>query len=454
MTSAGSTGGDVSHALLIDLYELTMADAYRSEGLAERPATFSLFVRELPPERGYLVAAGLDDVLSWLEALQFGEDDLAAIARLGRFDAKFVDWLAKLRFTGDVRAVPEGTIVFGEEPILEVDAPIAEAQLAETFLLNQITLQTTLATKASRFRHAARGRAVVDFALRRTHGIDAGMKLVRCCRLVGLDGTSNIAAADRYGFPASGTMAHSYVQAHVSETDAFLTFGRHVGNGAVLLVDTYDTPRGVEHAIAAAKQLRAEGIELGGVRLDSGELAPLARDARRRLDDAGFPDVNIIASGGLDEHAISALLDDGAPIDGFGVGSSLGTSADAPTLDTVYKLVAIDGRPVHKTSPGKAIWPAPKQVWRTDDWSGDVLTLADEDQPGEESQPLLELMMRKGERTAAGRRDLAEARQHFDVQWQALPEPCKRLTAPVPYSIFPSDRLIAVVEELDGTPTP
>jgi nicotinate phosphoribosyltransferase len=452
MKTAPSTTGDVSHALLIDLYELTMGDVYHREGLAERPATFSLFVRELPAARGYLVAAGLADVLTWLESFRFGDAELAVLDRLDRFDAGFLDWLSKLRFTGDVRAVPEGTIVFGEEPILEVDAPIAEAQLAETFLLNQITLQTTLATKASRFRHAARERGVVDFGLRRAQGIDAGMKLVRCGRLVGLAGTSNIAGADRYGLPASGTMAHSFVQAHVHELDAFMSFGRHVGNGAVLLVDTYDTPTGVERAIVAATELRAEGIAIGGIRLDSGDLVALARDARARLDAASFRDVQILASGGLDEHAISRLLDAGAPIDGFGVGSSLGTSADAPTLDSVYKLVAIDGRPVHKTSPGKATWPGPKQVWRDDDWSGDVLALSDEAPPRPDSHPLLEFVMRKGERTTAGCRDLAAAHEHFDRQWRALPEPCKHLTAPAVYPLAWSDRLVETLEQLDAAP--
>jgi nicotinate phosphoribosyltransferase len=439
----------VSEALLVDLYELTMADVYRREGLAERPATFSLFIRDLPPQRGYLVAAGLADVLDWLEALRFDADDIAAIDRLNRFDPPFLQWLADLRFTGDVRAVPEGTVVFGSEPILEVDAPIAQAQLAETFLLNQITLQTTLATKASRFRHAARGRSVVDFGLRRAQGMDAGMKLVRCCKIVGLDGTSNVAAADRYHVPATGTMAHSFVQAHVDEFDAFLRFGRDMGDGAVLLVDTYDTARGVERAIDAALRLRDEGIEIAGIRLDSGDLAVLSRDARRHLDDASFAGARILASGGLDEHAIQRLVDGGAPIDGFGVGSSLATSTDAPTLDSVYKLVSVDGRAVHKTSTGKATWPGAKQVWRGVGWTGDVLGLSDEPPPSPDAEPLLEVVMRGGERTPAGARGLEDASERFERSWRTLPDVYRYLTSPAAYPVTPSQQLAALAAAID-----
>lgn len=441
---------DVSPTLLVDLYEVTMAVAYWREGMAPRPATFSLFVRALPPGRGYLVAAGLDDALRWLEEARFSDDDLAVIQRLGLFDDDTLRWLGWLGFSGSVRAVPEGTIVFPDEPLLEVDAPIAEAQLAETFLLNQVTLQTTLATKAARLRHAAGGKAVVDFALRRAHGIDAGMKLARVARLTGLDGTSNIAGSARYRLPASGTMAHAFIQAYPDETDAFRAFARAYRERTVLLVDTYDTERGVERAIQVARELRHEGVEIRAIRLDSGDLGALARHARRRLDDEDFPAVGIFASGGLDEYEIHRLLaEEHAPIDGFGVGSSLGVSDDAPTLDSVYKLVAYDGRPVRKTSTGKATWPGRKQVWRPDDWSGDRLGVSDEAAPAGRWRPLLVEVMRDGRRTEDGRRTLEEAHQHFGREWQTLPEELKDLRHPGPYPVEPTPRLRQMTEEVD-----
>lgn len=442
---------DVAHALLVDLYEMTMADAYRRKDMSGRSATFTLAVRELPPTRGYLVAAGLGDVLDWLEQLAFGPEELAAVERLGVFPAEFLDWLAHLRFTGSVRAVPEGTIVLGQEPIVEVDAPIGEAQLAETFLLNQITVQTSLATKAARCRDAASGATVVDFALRRTQGIDAGMKLSRVGRIVGIDATSNIAGTDRYGLPASGTMAHAFVQAYEDETDAFRAFADVFGAATVLLVDTYDTHRGVQRALQVAREMRERGVEIRGVRLDSGDLGSLARDARRAMDDAGFPNMQIIASGGLDEYEIHRLVaDERAPIDGFGVGSALGVSSDAPVLDSVYKLAAFDGRPVRKTSTGKASWPGPKQVWRADDWSHDVLALADEPAPGPGYRPLLEEVARDGRRTAAGQRTLDDANAHFEQQWATLPRRLRHLTEPDRHPVDVSSRMTSLAAEVDA----
>lgn len=440
--------------LLVDLYELTMVDAYLRQGMADRPATFSLFVRDLPPQRRYLVAAGLDDAMGWLEDLQFRPGDLDRLARLDLFAPEFLEWLEGLRFTGTVRAVPEGTIVFAGEPLIEVDAPIAEAQLAETFLLNQITVQTLLATKAARCRYAAGGRAVIDFGLRRAHGIDAGMKLARVARLVGLAGTSNVAAAERYDIPASGTMAHAFVQAYRDESDAFRAFGHALGDATVLLVDTYDSVAGIDHAIGAAAELRREGIEIRGIRLDSGDLAELARIARRRLDDAGFPTVAVYASGGLDEHEIHRLVhDEAAPIDGFGVGSSLAASTDAPSLDTVYKLVAYDGHPVRKTSTGKETLPGAKQVWRTVDWSADTIALAEEPAPGPDHRPLLVDVVRDGRRTEAGRRSLADAQVHFEQEWTELPERLKALTGGTGHPVGLSPGLRDLVARLDREPT-
>lgn len=441
---------DVSHSLLIDLYEFTMVDAYRRAGMAHRPATFSLFVRSLPPGRGYLVAAGLDDALSWLESLRFGPAELGALDRLGMFGDDFLDWLAGLHFTGTVRAVPEGTIIFADEPILEVDAPIAEAQLAETFLLNQITLQTVLATKAARCRDAAAGRAVVDFAARRSPGIDAAMKLARICRVVGLDSTSNVAGADRYGVGVSGTMAHSFVEAHRDEAEAFRAFADAFGDQTVLLVDTYDTTTGVDHAIAVATEMREVGIEIRGIRLDSGDLAAHAHDARRRLDQAGFGEVRIFASGGLDEFEIHRLVHDRhAPIDGFGIGTALGASDDAPTLDSVYKLVAYDGRPVRKTSTGKATWPGAKQVWRDRAWSGDLLGLVDEPTPDQRYEPLLVEAMVAGARAGPGTRDLTAINAHFERGWQRLPATLRDLSDPAKYTVDVSDRLGDLTRHLD-----
>ncbi len=440
----------MSHALLTDLYELTMAAVYLDEGMAQRPSTFSLFVRDLPSSRGYLVAAGLDDVLRYLEELRFSDDDLGVLDRLGRFDDSFLDYLRELRFEGAVRAVPEGTVVFPGEPILEVDGPVGAAQIAETFLLNQVTTQTTLATKAARHLYAARGRAVLDFALRRTQGIDAGMKLVRACRIVGLAGTSNVAGAQRYGLRASGTMAHSFVQAYPDELEAFRAFARRYGDATILLVDTYDTVEGVHKAVQVAREMRERGEHLRGVRLDSGDLAELSREARAILDEAGLDDVRVFASGGLDELAIDHLVGtEHAPVDGFGVGSALGVSKDAPVLDSVYKLVEYDGRSVRKTSEGKEIWPGPKQVWRRDDWSGDVLATAAEDGPGD-SRPLLVEAMVGGERTAAGRVDLDAAHERFAEQWAALPEPVKDLRDPAPYPVVVSDRLRGLAAEVDA----
>lgn len=440
--------------LLVDLYELTMVDAYRRHGMAERPATFSLFVRGLPSDRRYLVAAGLDDALEWLEDLRFRPDDLSRLARLDVFAAEFLDWLGTVRFTGTVRAVPEGTILFAGEPLLEVDAPIAEAQLAETFLLNQTTLQTMLATKAARCRHAAGGRAVIDFGLRRAHGIDAGMKLARVAGLVGLTGTSNVAGAARYDVRASGTMAHAFIQAYTDERDAFVAFGHALGDETVLLVDTYDSVTGIDHAIEAATALRRDGVEIRGIRLDSGDLAALARLGRHRLDKAGFPEVAVYASGGLDEHEIHRLVnDERAPIDGFGVGSSLAASTDAPSLDTVYKLVVYDGRPVRKTSTGKQTLPGAKQVWRAADWSADTIALDEEPPPSPNHRPLLVEVLDHGRRTDVGRRSLADANAHFEHEWAGMPDRLKALTGSASHPVALSPGLRDLVARLDRDPT-
>ncbi len=436
--------------LLTDRYELSMAAAYVAEGLAERPATFSLFVRSLPPTRGFLVAAGLDEALTRLEELRYTDDDLSRLESLGGLPPALLERLARLRFTGSVRAVPEGTVAFAGEPLLEVTGPLVEAQLVETILLNVLTTATTLASKAARYRQAAAGRPVVDFAFRRAQGVDAAMALVRAGALCGLAATSNVAGALRHGVPASGTMAHSYVQVHAREAEAFEAYARLFGDDAVLLVDTYDTGVGVERAIEVLGRLAGEGIRPRAIRLDSGDLAALAFDARRRLDEEGLGGVQVLASGGLDEHRVADLVAAGAPIDGFGVGSDLGVSADAPVLDTVYKLVAFDGRPVRKRSTGKATWPGAKQVWRREGWAGDVLALAAEPGPADGAEPLLVEVMANGTRTAAGRATLAEGRARFEAQWASLPVATRRLVDPRSVPVEASAALTTLTADLDG----
>jgi nicotinate phosphoribosyltransferase len=386
----------MSKALATDLYELSMAASYLRRSMVG-PATFSLFVRRLPPGRGFLVAAGLEDCLAFLESFAFADEDLAWLRRHG-FDATDVDAFAGLRFTGDVHAVPEGRVVLASEPILEVTAPIAEAQLVETYLLNQITFQTAVLTKAARCRLAA-GESIelVDFALRRTHGVDAGMAVARLSAMAGFAATSNVEAARRYGLRAAGTMAHSYVEAFPTEAEAFRAYAHDRPTGRTFLVDTYDTLDGVREAIDTIREL---GLARPlAVCFDSGEVATLAGQARALLDEAGLAHVQIFASGGLDEYDLERLRRDGVPIDAAGVGTKLGVSADAPSLDSAYKLVAYGERPVLELSPGKATLPGPKQVWRTfPAITEDVLVGRDEPGPtGHE--PLLVPVMRGSVRT-------------------------------------------------------
>jgi len=416
----------MGRALWTDLYELNMAASYLRRGM-DRPATFSLFVRNLPAKRGFLVAAGLEACLEYLEGFRFEAEDLEYLEGTLGFDRDAVEAFRELRFIGDVWAVPEGRIVFAGEPLLEVTAPIAQGQLVETFLLNRITLETTLASKAARCRIAARGRDVVDFSFRRTHGVEAAMAVARTSAMVGFLGTSNVEAARRYGLTAVGTMAHSYVEAFESEEEAFRAYAQDYPERVTFLVDTYDTLRGVQRAAGVIRDLG-----LGGslaVRLDSGDLEELARRSRVLLDEAGLERVRIFASGGLDEHDVDRLVRSGAPIDAFGVGTRLGVSADAPYLDTVYKLVAYGDRAVAKLSPGKATAPGAKQVFRGPGVM-DVLAVRDEPAP-EGTTPLLEPVMRGGRRTGLVT-TLAEARERFGSDLAELPPAAAALAAPSP----------------------
>ena len=403
----------MGQALLLDLYELTMAQSYFDEGLHERPATFSLFVRRLPRGWDYLVAAGLDDALEYLETLSFEDDDLSYLEEKRLFTSAFFDFLARLRFSGEVRALPEGTLFFPDEPVLEVTAPMVEAQLAETLVLNRIHLQSLVASKAARCVDAAAGRTLVDFGLRRAHGTDAGLAVARSSYLAGFDSTSNVLAGRRYGIPLAGTMAHSYVQAFADELTAFRAFAHSYPDDCTLLVDTYDTLAGARNAAVVAKELAARGHRLRAVRLDSGDLLDLSRQVRALLDDEGLSEVAVFASGSLDEGEIERLLAAGARIDGFGVGTKLATSADAPYLDVVYKLVAFDGRPVLKLSAGKETWPGAKQVWRVCEGGEgffDTIGRSDEDPPPAGDMPLLEVAMAGGRRVGAESLEGARAR--------------------------------------------
>jgi len=427
--------------LLTDLYELNMAVSYLRRGMTG-PATFNLFVRQLPPDRGFLIAAGLEDCLAFLEQFTFTAADLAWLAESQGFSEPDLEALRRLRFTGDVRAVPEGTAVFAGEPLVEVTAPIAEAQLAETVLLNHITFQTGIASKAARCVLAARGAQLVDFSFRRTQGIEAGLAVARASAIAGFTATSNTEAARRYGLTAAGTMAHSYVEAFGSEERAFTAFAGDFPGKTTFLVDTYDTEQGVRAAIDVARRLRLPGPV--GVRLDSGDLAALAVRARRLLDDAGLPDARIFASGGLDEHAIAALVASGAPIDAYGVGTKMGVSADAPYLDSAYKLVAYGGRPVMKLSQGKATWPGAKQVHRGP--AGDVLALREEPRP-RGHEPLLTAVMRVGRRLGPPE-PLAQARQRCAESLAGLPPATRTLRKPTPVPVTISPALAALRRRL------
>lgn len=426
-----------------------MAAALVAGGKADDPATFSLFVRNLPPSRGFLVAAGLHEAVDFLRDWHFGGDDVERVRRAAPFAPAFLDWLREVRFTGRVRAVPEGRVVFANEPLIEIDAPFGEAQLLETVLLFLFTFPTAVATKAARCRAAAGGRRLVDFGLRRAHGADAGLSAARAAAITGFVATSNVAATDRFGLPASGTMAHSFLTAAAcndpsGELDAFRAFAAHYRGDPVLLVDTWDTAGGIDHAIVVAKELTAGGRRLAGIRLDSGDIVTLARLARERLDAAGLADVAVFASGGLDEYEIDRLLSAGAPIDGFGVGTNFATSADAPTLESVYKLVAVSGRPMAKRSTGKATLPGAKQVWRRPGFGGDVLGLWDEPNPVAGGKPLLEEVDVGVEQSGAAA--VAVARTRFEADWAALPTEYRDLTNPTRYQVEVSGRLKALAE--------
>lgn len=416
-----------SCALFTDLYQLNMLRAYFELGMTEQ-AAFSLFVRKLPPQRNFLVACGVADLLDEIESFRFEEDHLRYLRTIGQFTDTFLEWLGEFRFSGDIYAMREGTPFFPNEPILEVVAPIAQAQILETLIINQIGLQTILASKATRIVAAARGRPVMDFGARRSQGIDAGIKGARAFYVGGVDATSNLAAGKTYHIPVAGTVAHSFIEARPSEMDAFGAFAR-IFPETTLLVDTYDTLGGVANVISLSKSLGSD-FRVHAIRLDSGDLEQLARKARHMLDKAGLKRVLIVASGGLDEHEIDRLTVQNAPIDLFGVGTDMAVSSDAPALDIAYKLTEYAGRGRMKLSTGKSTLPGRKQVFRCYENEMaiyDVIGRHDETLAG---SPLLAPVMLSGRRTAPEISQLAQTRSYAKKSIQSLPQAHRALSSP------------------------
>lgn len=426
-------------ALFTDLYELTMAEAYDAEAM-NKQAVFELFFRKLPADRNFCISAGIDDLLAYLESLHFREDDISYLKGRMLFSDRFLERIRKLQFTGDVYAVPEGTVVFPNEPFVQVVAPVIEAQLIETFAINQLHMQTVLASKAARIVTAAAGRTVVDFGSRRAHGVDAALKAARASYLVGAAGTSLVLAGKQYGIPIFGTMAHSYIQAHDDEAVAFEAFARLFPE-TTLLVDTYDTIQGIRKAIGLVRKL-GDRTRVRAVRLDSGDIGTLARQSRQLLDEAGLPHVQIFVSSELDERRIAELLAGGAPIDGFGVGTRMVVSDDAPHMDMVYKLVEYNGHGRIKLSPGKLLYPGRKQIFRRYQdgrMIGDIVGRHDENLAGTR---LLQPVMVNGRRMDAGRVNLDQARANAKREIAALPDAVRSLDrADPPYPVAVSDQL-------------
>jgi len=436
-------------ALLTDLYQLTMAQSYFQSGQLA-PATFSLFIRSYPPNRSYFVAAGLSDVLEFLQAFAIDAAGIDYLYSRRLFTDDFLDFLKQLRFTGEVWAIPEGRLFFTDEPVLEVTAPIIEAQIVETFIINQINLQSLIATKAARCMHAAAGRGVVDFALRRTHGIDAGMKVARASYLAGFAGTSNVRAGQLYGIPIVGTMAHSFVSSFESEIEAFRAFAASYPKNSILLIDTYDTLAAARKAVQVAHELAARGEALQGVRIDSGDLAKSAIEVRKIFDAAGLHSVKIVGSGGLDEYDLAEFSVANIPYDSYGVGTRMGVSADAPWFDIAYKLVEFDGRQVLKLSTGKASWPGKKQVFRAQNTRGelekDIIALRDENIVG--TEPLLEKMMENGS-VIGSLPSLQSSRSVFLNEFGRLASSLKAVRNPARYPVEFSARLRGLREQIE-----
>ncbi len=435
-------------ALLTDLYELTMAASYHSRDMRTE-ATFDLFVRELPARRNFLVVCGVEQALQYLSELHFDDDALTYLRSLGMFRSSFLDYLADLRFSGEVWAMSEGEVAFAREPLMRVTAPLIEAQIVETFLLNCVTFQTMVASKAARVSLAAGATKFFDFSLRRDHGADAGLKAARASFIAGASATSNVLAGKMFGIPVSGTMAHSYVMAFPTEEDAFRAYAHDFPEQAVLLIDTFDVAQGAERAVSVARELASEGITLRGVRIDSGDLPRLARRVRDILDEAGFSELQIILSGDLDEYRVKEMLDAGVPVDVFGIGTQMGTSADSPFLGGVYKLVAEGGVPKVKLSTGKVTLPGLKQIYRS--YDGDHIAhdlIALEGETVDETVPLLRRVMHQGRRVSESE-PLNVVRERCLSSLARLPDPLRELTESSDYPVHLSSELSALAKKAE-----
>ena len=435
-------------ALLTDLYQLTMAEAYLEQRM-EEPAVFEFFVRRLPPNRNFLLAVGLEQVLTFLEELRFTLEELAWLERTGRFSSKLLRYLESLRFTGAVRAVQEGTLFFPNEPILQIVAPLPMAQLVETRVMNLLNFQTMIASKAARSVLVAGGRPIIDFGLRRAHGAEAGLFAARASYLAGFAGTATVLAGMQYGIPIYGTMAHSFVQAHKDETASFEHFAQAQSDNVVLLIDTYDTEAAARKVVSLAPLLERNSISVKGVRLDSGDLAEHAKKVRHILDQGGLRHTRILASGNLDEYRLQTLIQSEAPIDSFAVGTAMTTSSDAPSLDCAYKLQEYAGRPCRKRSEGKATWPGRKQVYRCYGHDGrldhDIVTTPDDHPSGE---PLLQSVMDGGRRLNLPN-PVGAIRTYIGRQLSLLPDPSRRLEGAAPYPVHISQALRDLADSID-----
>jgi nicotinate phosphoribosyltransferase len=435
--------------LTTDLYELNMVQAYLDRG-EDNEAVFEFFVRRLPERRGFLLAAGLDDALTYLETLRFSPGEIDWLKNTKRFRSNLIDYLAAYRFTGDVHAIPEGTVCFPNEPLIRITAPLPMAQIVETRLINILHFQTMIASKAARMVLAAPGKILSDFGLRTAHGAEAGLFSARASYIAGFSSAANVLAGERYGVPIVGTMAHSFIQVHDDEMTAFENFARSRPEVVILLIDTYDTEAGARKVVELAPKLKADGIAIRGVRIDSGDLSAMAKKVRGILDAGGLKDVIILVSGGINEDVLLKMAAAKAPIDGFGIGVNLDASIDAPSLDCAYKLQDYAGKPRRKLSEGKQTWPGRKQVWRSFNaqgrMRGDVLSLEDDRQDGE---TLVVPMMRGGKRVGPAP-SLAQIRERAARDLSRLPEPLRRLESGVAYPMEISAKLKALAAEMDA----
>lgn len=439
-----------SSALVTDLYQLTMLQGYLEQGM-EQTAVFECFIRTMPPQRGFFMVAGLAQLLEFLENVRFTISELEWMARSGRFSRSFVRYLEQFRFTGDLHAMPEGTVCFANEPIVRVTAPLPQAQLIESRLMNLLHYQTLVASKAARCVLAAEGRPVLDFGLRRAHGAEAGLLAARASYLAGFTGSATVLAEPFFGVPIFGTMAHSFVQAHQTEQLAFEHFAESQPANVIFLIDTYDTRKGAQHVVDVAPRLEEQDIMIKGVRLDSGDLVEQSRMVRQILDDGGLEDVPITASGNLDETAIQELVAAQAPIDRFAVGTKLATSADVPSVDCVYKLQEYAGKPLRKTSAGKETWPGPKQVYRIYDQRGridhDVVATAGEKQEGKR---LIRPVMKSGKRRKTADPTLDRIRKYAKAQLATLPDEMRRCRPGVTVPVRISSALQSLAKTVDA----